>query len=65
MAKSKNILKTDILLYLELSELIDQSKAQLVSYANNTLNTLFLRVGKRSNQHILQLYGLITGNRFS
>lgn len=41
-------------LYKELSQLIEQSKAQVVSYANSTLTILFWQVGKRINEHILQ-----------
>ncbi|OFY64298.1 MAG: hypothetical protein A3H98_13680 [Bacteroidetes bacterium RIFCSPLOWO2_02_FULL_36_8] len=41
-------------LYHELSQLIEQSKTKLVSYANSTLTTLFWQVGKRINEHILQ-----------
>jgi predicted nuclease of restriction endonuclease-like (RecB) superfamily len=54
MAKSSNILNTDERLYQELSQLIEQSKTQLVSYVNSTLTTLFWQVGKRINEHILQ-----------
>ncbi|MFH1004249.1 MAG: PDDEXK nuclease domain-containing protein [Bacteroidota bacterium] len=54
MAKSDNIIQSEDRLFQELSQLIEQSKTQLVSYANSTLTTLFWQVGKRINEHILQ-----------
>lgn len=41
-------------LFNELSQLIEQSKTKIQSYANSTLTTLFWQVGKRINGHILQ-----------
>lgn len=41
-------------LYNELSQLIEQSKTQVISYVNSTLTILFWQVGKRINEHILQ-----------
>jgi len=54
MAKNNIVIQSEDRLYQELSQLIEQSKAQLVSYANSTLTTLFWQVGKRINEHILQ-----------
>jgi hypothetical protein len=54
MAKSAFIIQPDEWLYQELSQLIEQSKAQIVSYANSTLTTLFWQVGKRINEHVLK-----------
>ncbi len=54
MAKNCNIIQFGDKLYQELSQLIEQSKTQLVSYANSTLTALFWQVGKRINEHILQ-----------
>ena len=54
MAKNNNIIQSGDRLFQELSQLIEQSKTQLVSYANSTLTTLFWQVGKRINEHILQ-----------
>ena len=54
MAKNNNIIQFGDQLYQELSQLIEQSKTQLVSYANSTLTALFWQVGKRINDHILQ-----------
>ncbi len=48
------IKKPDELLLNELSQLIEQSKQQLVSQANSTLTMLFWQVGNRINQNILQ-----------
>jgi predicted nuclease of restriction endonuclease-like (RecB) superfamily len=53
--KNKNkIEKAGGLLFKELSQLIEQSKTQLISYANSTLTLLFWQVGKKINEHILQ-----------
>lgn len=38
----------------EISQMIEQSKGQLISYANSTLTLLFWHVGKRINDDILQ-----------
>lgn len=54
MAKNNNIIQSEDRLYQELSQLIEQSKTQVVSYANSTLTLLFWQVGKRINEHILQ-----------
>ncbi len=54
MAKKNNMIKTESKLFQELSQLIEQSKAQVISYANSVLTTLFWQVGKRINEHILQ-----------
>lgn len=54
MAKKNNIMQFEDRLYIELSQLIEQSKTQIVSYANNKLTLLFWQVGKRINEHILQ-----------
>lgn len=53
--KNKKILAlTEKELFNELAQLIEQSKSQLVSYANSTLTTSFWQVGKKINNHILQ-----------
>lgn len=54
MNKNKHILQSENLLFNELSNLIEQSKTQVISYANSTLTTLFWQVGKKINEHILQ-----------
>ncbi len=54
MTNNNKIEKFENLLFNELSQLIEQSKEQLVSYANSTLTILFWQVGKRINEHILQ-----------
>jgi predicted nuclease of restriction endonuclease-like (RecB) superfamily len=55
MSKQKSKIATDAnLLYRELSELIEQSKRQLVSVVNNTLTMLFWHIGGKINAHILQ-----------
>ncbi len=56
MAKSKNhsAAQTEEVLLNELSQLIEQSRQQLVSQANSTLTMLFWYIGKRINQNILQ-----------
>lgn len=54
MNKNKHILESENFLFDELSHLIEQSKTQVISYANSTLTTLFWQVGKRINEHILQ-----------
>lgn len=40
-------------LFSELSQLIEQSKRQVASYANSTLTVLFWHIGKRINEEIL------------
>lgn len=53
--KNKNkIEKAGSLLFKELSQLIEQSKTELISYANSALTLLFWQVGKKINEHILQ-----------
>ncbi|HNW98026.1 MAG TPA: PDDEXK nuclease domain-containing protein [Bacteroidales bacterium] len=52
--ENKILLNTETAIFQELSQLIEQSKAQVVSYANSTLTLLFWQVGKRINEHILQ-----------
>ncbi len=56
MSKSKNHIATqpEESLLSELSQLIEQSRQQLVSQANSTLTMLFWHIGKRINQNILQ-----------
>jgi predicted nuclease of restriction endonuclease-like (RecB) superfamily len=55
MSKQKSKIATDAnLLYRELSELIEQSKRQLVSVVNNTLTMLFWHIGGKINAHILR-----------
>lgn len=54
MAKKNNIIQAESNLFQEISQLIEQSKAQVVSYANSTLTLLFWQVGKRINERILQ-----------
>lgn len=54
MENKKILPLTEKELFNELTQLIEQSKSQLVSYANSTLTTLFWQVGKRINEHILQ-----------
>ena len=54
MAKNNIVIQSEDRLFQELSQLIEQSKTQVVSYANSTLTTLFWQVGKRINEHILQ-----------
>lgn len=41
-------------LFVDLSQLIDQSRQQVAMQANSTLTILFWQVGKRINDHILQ-----------
>ena len=53
--KNTEVIKTTgNTLFNELSELIEQSQTQLISYANSTLTTLFWQVGQRINNSILQ-----------
>jgi predicted nuclease of restriction endonuclease-like (RecB) superfamily len=54
MEKTNTIVPTEDRLLQELSQLIEQSRLQVMSYANSTLTTLFWQVGKRINEHILQ-----------
>lgn len=54
MKSDDKLTKTGKLLFSELSELIEQSKIQVYSYANSALTLLFWQVGKRINEHILQ-----------
>jgi len=40
-------------LFAELSQLIEQSRQQVIMYANSTLTVLFWQVGNRINNEIL------------
>mgnify|MGYP001605536225 CR=1 FL=1 len=55
MSKNFAINKTfpDEALFYELSQIIQQSRHQLVVAANSTLTILFWQIGNRINQHIL------------
>jgi len=50
----KNIISSEVLLFNELSQLIEQSQMQVVAQVNSTLTLLFWHVGNRINQNILQ-----------
>ena len=52
--KVKKVMPSEEKLLNELSQLIEQSKMQLVSQANSTLTLLFWHIGKRINENILQ-----------
>ena len=53
-AKKDSATHSDEGLLSELSQLIEQSRQQLVSQANSMLTMLFWHVGKRINENILQ-----------
>ena len=53
MAKNKNIISTEESLFIELSQLIEQSQQQFVLQANSALTMLFWNIGKRINESIL------------
>ena len=53
-AKKDSATQSDEGLLYELSQLIEQSRQQLVSQANSMLTMLFWHVGKRINENILQ-----------
>lgn len=53
MSIKNNDLQWDDHLFSELSELIEKSQQQVVSYANSTLTILFWQVGKRINEDVL------------
>lgn len=53
MSIKNNDLQWDNRLFSELSELIEKSQQQVVSYANSTLTILFWQVGKRINEDVL------------
>ena len=53
-AKKDSATQSDEGLLYELSQLIEQSRQQLISHANSTLTMLFWHVGKRINENILQ-----------
>jgi hypothetical protein len=55
MPKNKKIISfTESNLFNELSLLIEESKSQVISYANSALSTLFWQVGNRINDYILK-----------
>ncbi|NLR60404.1 DUF1016 domain-containing protein [Chitinophaga polysaccharea] len=54
MAKKKSVTLIEQSLFIELSELIEQSQQQVFSYANSTLTLLFWRIGQRINDEILK-----------
>lgn len=57
MAKAKNSViteSTEKALINELSQLIEQSRQQVISQANSTLSMLFWHIGNRINKEILQ-----------
>jgi len=53
-SKNKVAAQSQEALLNELSQLIEQSRQQLVSQANSTLTMLFWHIGKRINENILQ-----------
>lgn len=53
MSVKNSDLQWDNHLFSELSELIEKSQQQVVSYANSTLTILFWQVGKRINEDVL------------
>lgn len=53
MSIKNSDLQPDNHLFSELSELIEKSQQQVVSYANSTLTILFWQVGKRINEDVL------------
>lgn len=53
MSIKNSDLQWDNHLFSELSELIEKSQQQVVSYANSTLTILFWQVGKRINEDVL------------
>lgn len=54
MAKKKNILPAETALFYEISTLIQQRQAQVVSQANSALTMLFWQVGRRINEFVLE-----------
>jgi predicted nuclease of restriction endonuclease-like (RecB) superfamily len=54
VAKTKNTVPAEQVLFDELSQLIEQSQQQLAAQANSTLTMLFWHIGHRINQSILQ-----------
>jgi predicted membrane chloride channel (bestrophin family) len=50
----KSMELTEKALFNEISQLIEQSKLQLVAQANSTITMLFWYIGNRINQSILQ-----------
>lgn len=54
MAKKKSVTLIEQSLFIELSQLIEQSQQQVFSYANSTLTVLFWRIGQRINDEILR-----------
>ncbi|MBO9729627.1 MAG: hypothetical protein J7623_13400 [Chitinophaga sp.] len=54
MAKKKSVTLIEQSLFIELSELIEQSQQQVFSHANSTLTLLFWRIGQRINDEILK-----------
>ena len=53
MTEKRNIL-TESALFLEISEIIEQSHSKVISQVNSTMTLLFWRVGKRINDFILE-----------
>lgn len=50
---SANKAFSDTTLFVELSQLIEQSRHQVANYANSTLTILFWHIGKRINEEVL------------
>jgi len=54
MAKKKDIQPAESTLFNEISTLIEQSQAQVVSQVNSALTMLFWQVGRRINEFVLE-----------
>ncbi|WP_363433923.1 DUF1016 N-terminal domain-containing protein [Chitinophaga ginsengisegetis] len=54
MVKKKSVTLIEQSLFIELSQLTEQSRQQVFSYANSTLTVLFWRIGQRINDEILK-----------
>lgn len=63
MSTQNNDLLLSNPLFAELSTLIEQSRQQVVTYANSTLTLLFWQVGKRINEDVLQNQRASYGNK--
>ncbi len=53
MVKKKDIQSAESALFNEISTLIEQSQAQVVSHVNSALTMLFWKVGRRINEFVL------------
>lgn len=54
LKKKTDILKADVVLFNQISALIEQSKVQVLTQVNSAMTLLFWQIGKRINEFVLE-----------